>query len=195
MATSYDILQTDVNQMFWDKLRATPDYDPTKDEEYSESFPLIDTPECTDLNMLTTYIRKYRWQIRDGDMLQIGGAGYRNDHLAFWSHTKGVILPDCITGTDYGSIPSDFRVGNGVNEFHPLHWTKSSNFYYYDGLIWLSTELLSEIHAKLIKNAEGIYTCDVVIRGTTFQIQSKIPDPTKVRIMHGTFTIVNYDDE
>lgn len=195
MAKSYDILQTDVNRMFLAEIQERPDYDPAKDEEYRECFPLIDTPEYTDLKMLATYIRKYIPQIRDGDMLQIGGAGYRNDNLAFWSHTKGVILPDCKTGTDYGSVPSDFCVGNGSGEFHPHHWTKISDFYYYDGLLWLSTDLISEIHTKLIKNAEGIYTCDLVIRGTPFTMKSTIPDPTKVRIQHGTFNIVNYDDE
>jgi hypothetical protein len=195
MARSYDIMQKEIDAMYLEEIRATPEYDPAKDEEYSESFPQIQSTYNHNVKVCTDYIRKYRWQIRDGDILQIGGAGYRNDNLCFWSSTKGAILPDFDSGTDYGTLPSDFRVGNGIDEFHPLHWTDIGSFYYYDGMIWLSTDLISEIHTKLIKNAEGIYTCDVVIRGTTFTIQSTIPDPTKVRIQHGTFKIVNYDDE
>jgi len=190
-ATSHDILQEDVNTLFWSDVRAKPDYDPEKDEIYSESFPSIGYSRSHNLELCTTYIRTYRPKIRDGDILQIGGPGYRNDHLAFWSSTKGAISPDFDSGTDYGTIPSDFRIGNGVNEFHPLHWTDIGSFYYYDGMIWLSTDLISEIHTKLIKNTEGIYTCEVMIRETPYKIQSKIPDPTKFKLESNT-DIIEY---
>ena len=245
--------------MYWEELRAKPDYDPAKDEIYSkkiptsldmflcnkyirkyiptmkhgtflqlgttktdryvyrwnslwkdinrinmfatsydllqkdlpETAPRIDHPRPENLEACTEHIRKNLSQIRHGDILQIGGAGYRNNNLAFWSSTKGVILPDFDAGTDYGTIPSDFHVGNGSDEFHPLHWTDISSFYYYDGMVWLSTDLMSEIHTKLMKTAEGIYTCEVVIRKTPYIIQSKIPDPTKFKLDSDT-NIVEY---
>jgi hypothetical protein len=191
-AASHDILQKDVNTLFWTDVRAKQDYDPEKDETYLETFPSIGYSRSHNLEICTTYIREYRLEIRHGDILQIGGPGYRNDHLAFWSSTKGAIAPDFESGTDHGTIPSDFRVGNGSDEFHPLYWTDISSFYYYDGMIWLSEDLISEIHTKLMKTAEGIYTCEVVIRKTPYKIKSKIPDPTKFKLESDT-DIIEYE--
>ena len=187
MAKAYTIRQRDFNKMCWADVRATSEYDPAKDDIYPESCPAIDVPRSDNLEQCTKYIHKYLPQICHGDIVYIGETG-NNENLAFWSSTKGVILPDL----DSGSIPSHFRVGNGTNEFLPTHWIDIDDFDYYDSLIWLSDELISNVNTMIIKNMEGSYSCDILIRGKTVHLESAIPDPTKFEVMSDTY-IVSYE--
>jgi hypothetical protein len=187
MAKSYTIRQKDMNKMCWADVRATSDYDAAKDDMYSESFPAINVPRSDTLEHCTKYIHRYLPQIRHGDIVYIGETG-NNENLAFWSSTEGVILPD----VESGSVPSHFRVGNGTNEFSPTHWTDMDDFDYYDSLIWLSDELISNVNTMIIKNMEGSYSCDIMIRGKTVHLESAIPDPTKFEVMTDTY-IASYE--
>ena len=86
---------------------------------------------------------KNHMNLKEGDAVQIGGRGYRNENLMFWSKTKGLVYPD-YDMNDYGTVPSDFQVGEG--EFAPWHWTSLE---YYDGIIWLSDTLREQILSSL----------------------------------------------
>jgi hypothetical protein len=148
-----------------------------------EELDIVPTPD-----LLKDYIRKHISHIRNGDVLHIGDN--EDDNLAFWSSTKGVILPDFEVGNESGTVPSDFQVGNGINEFPPTHWMNVWDEY--DGHIWLSADLMSEIHTNLIKNIEDTYTCNIVIRGKKFKIESVVSDPTIFELMSDTL-IVSYE--
>jgi hypothetical protein len=97
------------------------------------------------ISLCNQYIREYL-NMDDGDAIQIGGEGYRNENLMFWSKTKDLIYPDYDIN-DYGTVPSDFRVGNGEGEFAPWHWKDVIE--YYDGIIWPSNTLCVQIHSSL----------------------------------------------
>ena len=139
--------------------------------------------EIDNLEICTKYIHKYLPHIRNGDVLHIG------EELAFWSSTKGVILPDYESGNDFGTVPDEFRVGTGTNEFHPLHWMNIDGWKEYDGHIWLNDTLISEINASIVRNIEGTYTCEVMICGTLFKIESAVPDPSKFELMSDSLIV------
>jgi len=97
------------------------------------------------ISLCNQYIREYL-NMDDGDAVQIGGEGYRNENLMFWSKTKGLVYPDYNTN-DYGTVPADFRVGNGEGEFPPWHWKDTIESY--DGIIWPSNTLRDQILSSL----------------------------------------------
>lgn len=187
MATSYDISKEDVHTMWWEEIRATPDYDPAKDTTYALELPNMESVHPDNLEICTKYVRKYLSHIRNGDVLHIGED--EETSLAFWSNTKGVILPDYESGNSYGTVPDDFRVGTGTNEFHPLHWMKMDGWKEYDGHICLNDTLISEINASIVRNIERTYTCKVMICGTLFQIESAVPNPTKFELMSDSLIV------
>ena len=80
-----------------------------------------------------------------GDAFHWIGQGYRNENLFFYHAEKGVIYPYTEID-DYGSVPPDFRVGNGPNEFLPDHWL---NIVDHNNLIFLSDELVEQVKAAI----------------------------------------------
>ena len=67
MSESYVILQDDITRMYWADVRAKPDYDPAKDEEYSKKIPT-----SLDLYLCRNYIREYIPTMKHGTFLQLG---------------------------------------------------------------------------------------------------------------------------
>ena len=95
---------------------------------------------------------KNHMNLDDGDAVQIEERGYRNARLIglgfglmFWSNTKGLVYPN-YDMNDYGTVPSEFQVGEGEGEFAPWHWTSIDD---YDGIIWLSDTLRDQILSSL----------------------------------------------
>jgi hypothetical protein len=180
MATSYNIYQEDIEKLYWDEVYAKPDYDPEKEIEYTDEIPDLKDLRSSNFDFFNRYIRKYIPDIRHGDTVQIGGQMYRNENLQFWHKTKGLIFPDFESGTDYGTVPSDFRVGNDIDEFAPRHWVDVIE--YYDGLIWLSDDLISEVHTTLTCSINNTYTTTVMIDNIVYTIESMNLKPTKFEI-------------
>jgi len=106
------------------------------------------TTELGKISLCNQYIRTCL-NLDHGDIVQIGGQTYRNENVMFWSSTDGLLYPDASSpqASDYGTVPSIFRVGNGKDEFHPCHWKEA--FDGYDGTIWLSDSLRDEIITSL----------------------------------------------
>lgn len=140
-------------------------------------------PSSSRLEACTKYIQENISSISNGDVLLIA------DELAFWSTTKGLLLPDFEVGNESGTVPSDFRVGNGTNEFHATHWMNVDGWDEYDGHIWPSHDLISEINTLIVKNMEGTYSCEVLIREKTFKIESAVPDPTMFELMSNSLIV------
>ena len=134
------------------------------------------------MRLATQYIRK-NLNLDNGDVVQIGGQTYRNENLRFWSSTRGLLYCDARSPyvTDYGTVPSDFKVGNGDGEFSPWHWKDVID--YYDGTIWLSDSFREEVYASL-KYEEGStkYKARLTIHGTTVQITSPVARPRHFQI-------------
>jgi hypothetical protein len=103
---------------------------------------LWSTSELGKISLCNQYIRTCL-ELDNGDIVQIGGQGYRNENMMFWSSTEGLLYPDSESGTDYGTVPSHFRVGNEEGEFSPWHWKEAIDDY--DGTIWFSDSLRDEI--------------------------------------------------
>jgi len=130
------------------------------------------------ITLCNQYIRT-NLNLENGDVVQIGGQGYRNEHLMFWSHARGLVYPDYKSGSDYGTVPSLFIVGNGPDEFSHLHWVEVID--YYDGFIWLSDTLQSEIKTTFVKSGDS-YTTNIMIHGQPVLITSETPAPTKFQL-------------
>lgn len=70
---------------------------------------------------------------------------YRNSDLMFWHDEKGVLYPYGDID-DYGSVPPEFRVGNGPKDFLPDHW---DGVIEHNNIIFLSDELVEEVKTAL----------------------------------------------
>jgi len=55
------------------------------------------------ISLCNQYIREYL-NVDDGDAVQIGEEGYRNENLMFWSEAKSLVYPDYDVN-DYGTVP------------------------------------------------------------------------------------------
>lgn len=96
---------------------------------------------------------------------------YRNSDLMFWHDEKGILSP--YGGIDdYGSVPHEFRVGNGEKDFLPDHWTHVVE---HNNIIFLSDELVAEVRtalsSSLAKKEKGNSSSILVeIKGYPFKI-------------------------
>jgi hypothetical protein len=106
---------------------------------------------------LTEQFIREKMNLDDGDIVLLGD-GYRNEKLMFWSVKKGLIYPD-FKSNDYGTVPSEFRVGNGVEEFSPWHWLNTME--HYDGTLWLSDSFHEEILSSLKEVASASLPADL----------------------------------
>jgi len=148
------------------------------------------TTELGKISLCNDYVRTYLY-IDNGDVVQIGGQGYRNENVMFWSSTDGLLYPDSSSPqvSDYGTVPSVFRVGNKKGEFPPWHWKEA--FDGYDGTIWLSDSLRDEIISSLKEvpykslpttvlphpGDGSIFHTEVILRGSSMHIVSATATP------------------
>jgi hypothetical protein len=140
------------------------------------------------LRLATRYIRT-RLNLDDGDVVQLGGQGYRNENLRFWSTARGLLYPDYDSGSDYGTVPSEFRVGHAANEFSPWHWKDVID--YYDGLIWLSDTFREEIYASLAKvEGSDLFEARLMIYGKEVHITSAATRPRRFQVDHDDETLI-----
>jgi len=142
------------------------------------------------ISLCNQFIEKHL-NLENGDAVHVGGKGYRNENLMFWSNTKRLVYPD-YDMNDYGTVPSDFRVGEG--EFAPWHWTSLE---YYDGIIWLSDTLRDQILSSLKElpstslskeiadlllytnssRISSIFCTEVLLHDELVQVISAVPSP------------------
>lgn len=145
------------------------------------------------ISLCNQYIREYL-NVDDGDAVQIGGEGYRNENLMFWSNTKGLIHPD-YNVNDYGTVPADFQIGNGEGEFAPWHWKDAIE--YYDGIIWPSDTLRGQIISSLkevpsaslskkltdsllhtdLSKTPTVFCMEILLHDELIQVISSVPSP------------------
>jgi hypothetical protein len=140
------------------------------------------------IRLATRYIRT-QLNVENGDVVQLGGQEYRNENLRFWSTARGLLYPDYESGTDYGTVPSEFRVGHGVDEFPPWHW--QDVIAYYDGFIWLSDSFREEVYASLA-NVEGSagFEARLMIHGKEVRITSSVARPRRFQVDHDDETLI-----
>lgn len=136
MADSYDIYKSDIRKMVRDEIGSNDT------EEVTTKMKLWSESELGKIHLCNQYIRTCL-ELDNGDIVQIGGKGYLNENMMFWSSTEGLLYPDSESGTHYGTVPSHFRVGNEEGEFSPWHWKEAIDNY--DGTIWFSDSLRDEI--------------------------------------------------
>ena len=120
------------------------------------------------------YLRTYRPTICHGDIVLLGINSGRNGNLYFWHKTKGLLAADR-DRCEIGTVPQDFLVGNGKDEFAPGHWMDAIEFY--DGTIWLSESLQWDILTNLKQIGEDVYRSTVNVRGQAIVVESDTVDP------------------
>ena len=145
------------------------------------------------ISLCNQYIHEYL-NMDDGDVVQIGEEGYRNENLMFWSEAKGLVYPDYDVN-DYGTVPSNFRVGNSEGEFAPWHWTHAIEGY--DGIIWpsdtlrdqilsslkevpsasLSKELTDSLRHTDLSKTPTVFCMEVLLHDELIQVISAVPRP------------------
>lgn len=102
---------------------------------------------------------------RHGDGFHWIGQGYRNENLMFWHREKGILFPyEDID--DYGSVPPDFRVGNGKGTLSPTHWKTSVD---HNSIIFLSDDLMKTI-GESATPTKGGFTALVEIRKKSYRV-------------------------
>lgn len=107
---------------------------------------------------------------RHGEGFQWICFSYRNSDLMFWHDEKGILYP--YGGIDdYGSVPPEFRVGNGPKDFLPDHW---DGVVEHNNIIFLSDDLVEEVKAALTspqaKKNKGATSVLVEIKGYPYKI-------------------------
>jgi hypothetical protein len=120
------------------------------------------------------YIQTYCPTICHGDVVLVGRNKGRNGNLYFWHTTKGLLAADR-DRCEIGTVPCEFLVGNGKDEFAPGHWIDAIEFY--DGTIWLSESLQWDILTNLIEIEEDVYRSTVNVRGEEIVVESDTVDP------------------
>jgi len=149
------------------------------------------------ISLCNQYIGDYL-HLEHGDVVQVGGEGYRNENLMFWSEERGLLYPD-VEVNDYGTIPSDFRVGEEEDEFPPWHWCHTIEGY--DGFIWPSNILRDQIYSSLAEvpivslpkklpidfgKIANIFYTEVMLHDELIQVFSLIPRPKYFRTIAKT---------
>jgi len=175
MANTYYIYQEHLDEMSWVDVRAQPDYTSELDDEYVCDFPDVDEErDKKNFDLFHRYLRTYHPTICHGDVVLVGRNIGRNGNLYFWHTTKGLLAADR-DRCEVGTVPQDFLVGNGADEFAPGHWMDAIEFY--DGTIWLSETLQWDILTNLKEIAEDLYKSSVNVRGQTITVETDTVDP------------------
>lgn len=104
-------------------------------------------PEHPEKNYALKFNPIKDYQIRRGDTICFGGRKYRNEGVWIWDGKK--IIPLDTDIDDYGSVPTEFKVGK---EFAPDHWSKIIE---HNCLIHLEDELFDQI--EFYKENNKIY--------------------------------------
>lgn len=111
-------------------------------------------------------------KVNHGDAVHWLGKGYRNEGLLFWDSTESTFVWPHTEIDDYGSVPPNFKVGNGANEFSPNHWIDTVD---HNSYVFVSSSLREEIeknlaeHVILRKNGR-IRETFVKIRGQQYKV-------------------------